>query len=196
MPAAGPVTAAGKAKSSQNSTTHGLTARHLVVHPDDLEEFQNFIQEYQEEIRPEGAIEQGIFGHLVHAAWNLQRLRRLETELVDGGIDPILDDKAAKTVDRLSLYASRHERAYYRALKELRTAQDHRLQRALAEPELVAAAPSLSDPIELTERTRVLTRQEALNQLLSAITDETNLLMAHARIKRALDDLKESRAAA
>jgi hypothetical protein len=42
------------------------------------------------------------------------------------GLDPLLDDSAAKTVDRLHRYAAAAERAYYRALRELRLLQTNR----------------------------------------------------------------------
>src|SRR5437667_8306801 len=77
----GPRTPEGQARSSQNARTHGLTARDLVIAPDEREEFDELLHSYQTEIKPQGAIQQTLFDELVAAAWNLRRVRRMEAEL-------------------------------------------------------------------------------------------------------------------
>ena len=53
----GPRTAAGKARSSQNALTHGLTARAGLLPGEDPEAFRQFRARLFTELRPEGAIE-------------------------------------------------------------------------------------------------------------------------------------------
>ena len=48
--ATGPRTAAGKAVSSQNARTHGLTATTLHLSPEDRERFQNLRRELTTEV--------------------------------------------------------------------------------------------------------------------------------------------------
>src|SRR5690348_12151343 len=102
--ATGPRTEEGKARSSRNALKHGLTSRHLIVREDEREEFNQFQQSLQDDLGPEGALESFIFDQLVRAAWNMHRFQRLEADLMVNGLDPLLDDSAAKTLDRLHRY--------------------------------------------------------------------------------------------
>src|SRR5207245_743754 len=73
----GPVTSEGKARVSQNALRHGLTARHLVIRPDEQEDFDQLQSELLAELDPQGATEALTFHELLHAAWNLRRFRRI-----------------------------------------------------------------------------------------------------------------------
>lgn len=119
----GPRTDAGKARSAQNARKHGLTARHLVIRPDEQEEFNDLQADLTAELDPQGPLEQLTFNNLLLAAWNMQRCRRAETELAAQGPDPLLDEESGKKQDRISRYFARHERSYYKALKQLQQFQ-------------------------------------------------------------------------
>jgi len=116
----GPRTAEGKARASQNALKHGLTSKHLIIREDEQEEFEDLQTSLYVELDPQGAVETVTFHDLVHAAWNLHRLRRMEAECD-------LADFAA--YDRISRYQARTQRAYYKALKELRELQTNRVLR-------------------------------------------------------------------
>ena len=98
----------------------------------------------------------GLFNMHLHAAWNLQRFRALEAQLMTNGLDSLLDERTAKTRDRLQRYAASNQRAYFSALRELRVVQNNRLLRLAAQgqdddtplPELVSVA-------QLTKRTQI-----------------------------------------
>jgi hypothetical protein len=120
----GPRTDAGKARSSRNAVKHGLTSKQLVIAPGQEDEFADFHESLFTQLAPEGALEMGLFNMLVHAAWNLQRFRTLEAQLMTNGLESLLDEPTAKALDRLQRYASSNQRAYYAALKELRTVQN------------------------------------------------------------------------
>src|SRR6267378_6505994 len=77
----GPRTPEGQARSSQNARTHGLSARDLIVAPNETKEFEELLNDYQTEVQPQGAIQQTLFDELVGAAWNLRRVRRIEVQL-------------------------------------------------------------------------------------------------------------------
>src|SRR5712692_11401416 len=70
----GPRTPEGRARSSQNARTHGLTARDLVIAPDEREEFEELRNDYQTSVKPQDGIQQSLFEELVGAAWNLRRV--------------------------------------------------------------------------------------------------------------------------
>ena len=152
----GPRSPEGKARSSQNATRHGLTSARLIVRDDEREEFDELQSSLLEEIRPQGALETDIFSHLLHASWNLRRLRRLEAELFSDGIDPLTDSGKDQEMDRLARYQARIERSYYRALKELRVLQTNRVVRTTYERrgKLRGEAPGLAVWAEVSKRTQ------------------------------------------
>src|SRR5215475_7298679 len=51
----GPLTPEGKARVSQNALRHGLTARHLVIRPDELDEFASLHPSLIDELAPRAA---------------------------------------------------------------------------------------------------------------------------------------------
>jgi hypothetical protein len=154
----GPVTPEGKARSSRNALKHGFTSRHLIVHDDERQDFDELEAALLDELAPQGAIEIVTFRELLHAAWNLERFRRLEVDYC--AQEPVTDAKDAdfadKTYDRISRYQSRAQRAYYRALAELRHLQTNRALRdqQLAEPAGAAEVPVLAEIRKLTKRTQ------------------------------------------
>ena len=122
----GPRTAEGRARSAQNARKHGLDARQFVVRPDEQEEFDDFVSSYAVEVSPQGAMELAVFQDLVHARWNMMRVRRLEAELAATGPDPLLDPERGAIADRLARHHTRFDRLHQRALKELRLLQTNR----------------------------------------------------------------------
>ncbi len=132
----GPRTPDGKASSARNARTHGLTAREVVVHPEEQPDFDQLLEDLTDELAPEGTLETLTFNNLVHAAWNQRRCRLLEAELAAQGLDPLLDPEAEAELTRIGRYAARAERSYYRALRELRILQTNRaLRNELSEDE-------------------------------------------------------------
>ncbi len=195
--ATGPRTPAGKARSSQNARTHGLSAVHLVVRDDEREEFTQLEERFLVEIQPSTWLEMESFRHLVHAAWNLRRLERLEAELFDSGTDPLSDPDLAPTLDRYARYHQRHQRAYYRALKELKALQTERglQQIALERQELTKEAPPLADNMKLTKRSAPLDVWQTFQRLLDREGGEraflTLLEMVEARFGKSCRDFNQ-----
>jgi hypothetical protein len=188
----GPSTPEGKARSSQNALRHGLTAREMVIREDQRAAFEELQRSLLEELDPQGAIENVTFHQLLHAAWNLQRFRTLEADLMVNGLDPILDDSAAKTLDRLYRYASRAERSYYKALRELRTLQTNRALRTVKlEKEQEAVVPAITSVNDLTKQTHSEVRLQAMKIAIDMMNFEAGALVRNARREWA-----ESRAAA
>ena len=105
-------------------------ARHLVIRDDEHQEFEELHTSLSEELDPQGATETIIFQELLHAAWNLQRFRRIESEVSLGTLEDFTDPATVKILDRLYLYQSRAQRAREKALRELRILQTNRALRA------------------------------------------------------------------
>jgi hypothetical protein len=119
----GPRTKTGKAASAKNATSHGLTARELIVQPGEQPAYDALVAAHRADLKPSGALQETIFGQLIAAAWNLRRVRTLQVALFDGTVDPLANPELDAQCDRLARYEQRFERALYRAIAELRRLQ-------------------------------------------------------------------------
>jgi hypothetical protein len=177
----GPVTPEGKARVAQNAVRHGLTAKHLVVRDDEREEFHELHQALLAELHPQGAVETITFRELLHAAWNLHRFRRIEAELSAHGPEDFSSPGNAAAADRLSRYQARAQRAYYRALQELRTLQTNRALRSFklddpADPDV----PAIADINELTKQSHAEVEAAAMKHALEIVDFQGKMLARDA----------------
>ena len=170
----GAKTAEGKSAVSRNALRHGLTAKHLVIREDEREEFTAFQAELSAELDPQGPIETITFDELLHAAWNLRRFRRLEAESSLGSIDDFTDAQTTAVLDRLSRYQARSQRAYYRALRQVKLDEEE-----------AAAVPAIADINHLTEQTHSEVQREAIKQAIDMIEYQTGILHLDAMQNRA-----------
>src|SRR4051794_7565161 len=92
MPATGPVTVEGKARSSQNALRHGLTAGKFVLLPDeDPDEFAAACERLRQEWQPASDTQAELVERFAVQHWRLMRAIALESRLQ---ADPDLDDEA------------------------------------------------------------------------------------------------------
>ena len=145
----GPRTEEGKARSAQNARKHGLTAQQLLITPEDREEFELLLARYENEIHPQGQLQQTLFDELVNAAWNLRRVRILQA-----GID-MLDPH----YDRLARHHSRIERTFHRSLQELKALQTDSTLHALLDRPIRHRTPFLASPIIIAKRSQQRDRE-------------------------------------
>ncbi len=177
----GPKTPEGKARVSQNAVRHGLTAKHLVVREDEREEFAAMRDRLLAELDPQGAVENVTFNELLHAAWNLHRFRRIEAECSLGTLDDFTNPQTAAVLDRLTRYQARAQRAYYRALAELRTLQTNRALRLFKlDEEEEADVPAITDINNLTKQSHSEVIAEALKQASGMMDYQTAVLQFDA----------------
>jgi hypothetical protein len=172
----GPKTPQGKKASSLNAVKHGLTARELVICPEDQPAFEELHTAYLAELQPAGILETEMLNAIVHAAWNLRRIRILEAALFDGAVDPLEDEQNEPKLARLSRYYKRFESTLLRATRELRTLQSNRAARANS-PERIEAAP-LADPHIVARAKR--THWQEFTDSVRAELGATDLMMARA----------------
>jgi hypothetical protein len=152
----GPKSAEGKARVAQNAIKHGLTSTHVVRADtkEDRKDLKDLDEGLRTELNPQGALENLAFLDLLHAAWNLHRSRHMEAELAKGEPKDFYGP-AFTWLDRIARYQTRCQRAYYRALAELRTLQTNRALREAAQvTENVEAIPVLADMRKLTKQTQ------------------------------------------
>lgn len=79
----GPRTDTGKATSAKNAVRHGLTARAIVIPGEDPEEFAQFHSDFCARLRPADAVETLLVDRIVACAWRLQRIVRIEREVLE-----------------------------------------------------------------------------------------------------------------
>jgi len=130
----GPRTETGKAMSSQNGITHGLSSAFRVLVHENQSEFDALKQALETEFHPESEHESFLTSQMVQSRWRVARINRLETVAYDlilmGEDASASNDPDAKIVaamskhgrDPLALlerYRTTAERAYYKAHREL-----------------------------------------------------------------------------
>src|SRR5260370_16249727 len=89
----GPKTAEGREKSSHNSFKHGFTAKKtIVLECENKEQFQQVLGYYTVTYQPGSAVEEDLVSEMVACRWRMQRLRLIETALIDSEMDRELPD--------------------------------------------------------------------------------------------------------
>jgi len=78
----GPKTPEGKTRSSRNALKHGLTARDAVLPEENEQDFLDLLRDLQDDLEPEGVVEETLVRHLAEAQWRLNRIARLETGIL------------------------------------------------------------------------------------------------------------------
>jgi len=155
----GPRTEEGKARSSQNAHTHGLTAAQLVIASEDHQEFDDLHAQLQADVRPQGALQQTLFEQLVASAWNLRRIRRMEAELMAAAqtyLDILDNPELTRKLDRLARHQTRFERSFHRSLRELKSLQTDAALAATLPPAFIQRIQPLASKTQIAKRTQAL----------------------------------------
>jgi hypothetical protein len=123
------------AGSDARSRTHGFCSAEILIASEEKEEFDKMAEGYHYDLAPEGETQQTLFDEIVAAAWQLRRMRRMETEACSGheSYTAILDDDVLQErLDRLARHKTRIERTFHRCLKEFKTIQNERYEQDTA----------------------------------------------------------------
>lgn len=87
----GPKTPEGKARCGQNPRKHGILAKEVVVKGGDgresTAEFETLVQDLQEQLKPQDAIERLLIDRVAACYWRLRRAQRYEVGAVREGLD-------------------------------------------------------------------------------------------------------------
>jgi len=168
----GPRTPEGKAISAMNALQHGFTSKNIIVMPGQEPDFQRLQSQLSAQIRPEGALEESLFHHLLRDAWTLHRVELRQVEMAQSGIDPLFNPECEKDFDRLERYHSRYQSSFHRSLRQLRSVQTTRIvQTLLPEPLGQGGLPATvkaTEIIALAKRTTKQFSSLAINTLIAA----------------------------
>jgi len=161
----GPKTAEGKAASSKNAASHGLSSPNFEVQQwEDQSRFNSLLLRLWAEFSPKTTLEVELAHSLAQHRWLAQRAIRLQEETFR------IDQPHCTHPDRLALYLryqTTHERAASKALRELQNLQQQRKK----------------DEIGFVSQKRAQ-EQHALSQQLK----QTSLRLQFARVQRAESD--------
>ena len=78
----GPTTPEGRAISSRNSLTHGLSAQSVVLSAESSEDFQVLLDAHIHQFHPANHVEMELVRVMVIARWRLRRILAIETSLL------------------------------------------------------------------------------------------------------------------
>jgi len=79
----GPTSPEGKARSSQNATTHGLFAECILLNGEDHEAFDELMQYHKDRFQPADGVEFDIVKQICAAQWRLYRVLAMETQALN-----------------------------------------------------------------------------------------------------------------
>jgi len=163
----GPKTRKGKARSSQNAVTHGLSAESVLLPGEDPEEYARYAEEMRAAFQPQGPVEKDLVEKLISSGWRWRRAGCYESYLVraaivereeqrqrkDGyhaGLPPLDVGRATALLltegnafDKLSRGEAALSRGYFRCLEILKQEQQGRRDREAAAR---ATAPDRQPP--------------------------------------------------
>src|SRR5512141_1010679 len=129
----GPITPAGKARSAQNATRHGLMAKIVVLGNESREGFDAMQSEFLARFQPADAVELGLVEEMLSAFWRQRRAWAIETRLMDNATRtrPTDEDEltrlaigfssiaAEPPLELIHRYETRLHRIFQRALANL-----------------------------------------------------------------------------
>jgi hypothetical protein len=151
----GPRTPESKAASKFNALQHGVDAASIVIPGEDPEAYDALAADYRRQFHPQSAVEQFHVEALIRSDWQKRRLQRIEAKLyralLDEGAAPddleiavLLESPTAKLLRKVFAQIASLDRAYFRALNDVRRIQ--RENSAAPDP-----SPALSDAELLPE---------------------------------------------
>ncbi|HZU27577.1 MAG TPA: hypothetical protein VFA04_18755 [Bryobacteraceae bacterium] len=162
----GPRTDAGKATSSQNAVSHGLTGSFRVLPHENQADFDACLARYRQEFEPTTEHERFLVELITQSRWELQRTNRLIAAVLermasapdtgaaspDAAIAAALIGRTADAFTTLKRYAAAAERTYLRCSRELtqNAARRAKVAAVVAEAKLWAGfTPEPNEPSSL-----------------------------------------------
>lgn len=143
--------------SPRKTPAHTVSPATLPSSPMQTAAFDQLRAQLHAETKPQGTLQETIFDGLVHSAWNLRRIRAMEAELEASAPDALLiDDDSAAKFDRLARHHTRIERAFFRALRELKALQTDAALSLTLPSYFMTIAPPLASRAQIAKRTQFL----------------------------------------
>ena len=110
----GPITEEGRATSSRNATTHGLTAKNVLLPYEDPAEYQALSDGIFKDLAPQNTIQSEMVQELIDVQWRLRRVPSLEARILSS------DSPDFKALNNIGIHAARLKRQFSTTLAEFR----------------------------------------------------------------------------
>ena len=162
----GPRSAEGKSASRFNALKHGVDAHTITLPTEDPTAYQNLADAYDAQYTPAGPTERFLLDIMIRADWQKRRLQTLESSLLDKMLAEspdadlltviLADTPSAKLLARLQRQLAAHERAWFRAHKELTRLAAESTPETTPEPSQPEAPQPPAKPMQIKspERTQ------------------------------------------
>jgi hypothetical protein len=157
----GPLSEAASAAIRENAVKHGLTAKHVVLGYEDDASYQELRASILTEYQPQTPQEHRLADQIAQNYWRLLRSRRIETATFENRLGSLKDrlhigpdtpmdhdeglsvcmSKHARDFENLRRYETSIERAWYRAIRELKATQKERREAESQNPPPAEATP-------------------------------------------------------
>ncbi len=181
----GPQSIEGKAISSQNARKHGLSAKFIALSDDERPAFEELEADLREEVSPSGPLQEIVFRELLAAAWKRDVVNTLLYEASASTRD-LFSDETSDRVRKLQRHKNDQDRAFNRAMRQLKDLQTTAYLRDLsiastrdANPDLDAAIfPGLADYAKITKQSQLCFGNPP--DPLQQIKEEAKLVQAKA----------------
>jgi hypothetical protein len=146
----GPVTSAGREKSSANACKHGLSSTRVVIVGESQEEWDALLSGFTARFDPQGEIEAELVFEMAACLWRLRRAATLETLLLNTEIEKLQNEpESALGPDAVLAVAFTNLMAKSGPLSKLHTHESRlrrRYEKATAELEAIRAAAAGDSP--------------------------------------------------
>src|SRR5579872_1211528 len=110
----GPITPEGKAISSRNAITHGVTATTVLLPGEDPAVYETLSAGMLKDFNPLTITEDALVQELIDLQWRLRRIPAIEARILSA------DSPDTRALNNISLHAARMKRQYSATLKEYR----------------------------------------------------------------------------
>ena len=143
----GPTSAEGRAASSRNSVSHGLSASPNTLFASDTEAQNNFAQHIQKlrtDCLPEGVLEEETFRRYAFATFQINRAQALELQAQDRWVNEPDHPTWFSQMERFIKLGALQERRADKALNELRKLQRDRFAALEVQGEIYAYGKELT----------------------------------------------------
>jgi hypothetical protein len=125
----GPITQAGKGRSSHNAIRHGLLARQTVLTGEGEEFFENSLRSYYARFLPLDDVEESLVDDMTSSYWRIQRLVAIESSMMNKEIE---NQPSGPPLDRIAgAFASLSDTTGYNLLQRYDARLQRKFQRAL-----------------------------------------------------------------
>ncbi len=189
----GPKSKNGKARSSKNALTHGLTGADIVVPGEDPEEFEALRAGLYVDFEPTGTIEHELIDRMADVFWRLRRVPKLEALLIEARhrdlqrSDPLYKKSPDEMWDHhICMLAGIRCRQYFGFHELLKAKEDGRYERELEHFREEVAAEQRARAEEMARSNR---HERELNTGLMSLfksPDDANIFATLSRYETSL----------